>query len=344
MKKGYVEVSFLKAPYFAVRYGVNEHFEDFMPTNKYFKKLKERVKNGHITEFNETDDEIIYKQDNEYYYIKKENLPDRIIEELRKIKKQFNKRKYKPEMHSNWRFIVEHFHTKEDEIRKIKLKDYIKANKLLIVLTPFILFGLGLLLINNFLQMKIIDFILISTFTQASAVLIKRHFSAFYSTFKEIKKFIVNGQYYKSSINSEESKSKKNVISAKNKNLEIKQNIVDQINIIYNIINCLCIESQKLYQKELFKMLGEYKEKIKKARANDDNPLVYEYDIDIQFFQRLIDFEARININTLDDTSQYIQFDQTLEQIEEHLREQLASEDKSMVRTRENNSQIKLGI
>lgn len=345
MKQDYVEVSFLGAPYFVVRYGVNKCFGDSIPTSKYFKKLKELVRKGNITEFNETDEEIIYKQDNEYYYITKENLPDRIIEELGIIKRQFNKRKYKTEKHSTWRLVIDRFLEKEDEIHRVKLMDYLKANRLLIAITPMTFLGLGLVFINGFGQMKIIDFMLMSLIAQASAVFIKRHFPAFLSAVKEIGRIFINGQYYKSSIDSDEIQKQKTIKSVKNPNSDIKKKIVKQINLIQNIIKNLCIESQKLYQKELYAMLGDYKVKLEEARQNkDEQPLVYEYDIDLQFFQRLLNLEAKINMNSVVDKNQYAEYDQTIAQIEESLREQLTGEDKPVVRSLEDESQAKLGI
>lgn len=118
-----------------------------------------------------------------------------------------------------------------------------------------------------------------------------------------------------------------------------KDYILDEINIIQKMISKLSKENQSRFQLKLFDLIKTYKEKIKEFRHNSNGlTLVYEHDIDVSFFQKLVSLGEDIKIAQATDANAYATYDKSLDDTEQFLREALniaEAPENQIVRTRE---------
>lgn len=327
------EVKFYGKPDFKVKIGTGLY--EIMSIRKYFKKLKKDNKKYKITKFEETENNFYYNLDYESYFINKKNLSDKILEELRKMKIIYDNKKIEREKHPVKTKLFKMFYEEKTNI----LENGTSLPP--IIVTLIIALG-SLFIVNTLLEFIIAAILCVLSFILTIPAI------AFYRSIKEISgmkgikqliKEAFNKKYFKETVKIKTSKKHRVIYiqkKAKDKK-NIKESIIEQINLVQELISKLSLETQKEYQKKLYDLLENYRKKIGEVRNQKQNlTLVYEFDIDTLFFQSLINLEAEINIKlTTSDLNRFAEYDKTIEDIEKELKERLlSSDDTPIARTR----------
>lgn len=307
---------------------------------KFFKDLKEDIVLEKVSRFTETEKEISFIKNDYYtdekYIIKKEELPEGILFELHNIMEYYLEQKEKKARHPIFHHLRKIITKERSEWKDLSMLDKIagdyngilEANFLCTILNWcfWILYPIAAVsVVASFFSIPtLIGGIIFSTIV----CLTKLNFHTIKTVIKEIYRLATNRKYFKKSIKVKKVKRRK-VVSVKKNNKKtnnLKQNIVDEIKAVQDLISKLSTENEKLYQRKLYELLEEYKNKVQEVRnqKSDSLVLVYELDIDKAFFQSLINLEAEINIRlTTSDSNKYKEYDEALEKIEKTLKESL---------------------
>lgn len=298
--------------------------------NTFMRNLKKDIKMAKVIDFSEKEDMFIYTEKkidgtSEQYKILKDGMPEPLIEKLRDfivLCKAKDKDK-----HPFLDYIKRFFKNEWQEEKEYR-KDYLdNAGFIRIFLTAIYWFFVALLAwftLGNFSIPFLIEFLkfFISTFV------IRRTYRPIIKTLKEAVRVAINQEYYKSKKRISTGKKHKIIktrkSTAKKKVNVLKNSIVEEIQIIEEIISKLNTGKQKEFQTELYNLLANYKNSLKKVREQEKGlTLVYEKDIDNSFLVELIALETKINALLEDNQDQY---DAIMEELTNNLRESLGLE------------------